>query len=171
MGIHICKTLITDSHMFPMAPNTHKQISKNTYNKLQDSTHTHAHAHTPKLSSISGFKAVPPSSPWLFFWLCLHAGRRSPDTHHWVSSLHINATYSPIKSPICAFLLFLQHQSSYKIQSLCIQAHLKVNHASSRRFFFFPNIRCCVCDCALFSSKCRLTQKPVEAYSMFQDHT
>lgn len=59
------------------------------------SPHTHSCTRTPQLSSISGFRAVPPLSPWLCFWLCLHAGRRSPDTHHWVSSLHINATYSP----------------------------------------------------------------------------
>lgn len=72
---------------------------------------------TPQPSSISGFRAVPPLSPWLCFWLCLHAGRRSPDTHHWVSSLHINATHSPIKSPICASVPLLQLQSSCKIPS------------------------------------------------------
>lgn len=70
--------------------------------------HTLSCTCTPQPSSISGFRAVPPLSPWLCFWLCLHAGRRSPDTHHWVSSLRINATYSPIKSPICASVPLLQ---------------------------------------------------------------
>lgn len=74
------------------------------------SPHTHSCTRTPQLSSISGFRAVPPLSPWLCFWLCLHAGRRSPDTHRWVSSLHINATSSPIKNPICAFIPFPQHR-------------------------------------------------------------
>lgn len=50
-------------------------------------------------------------SPWLCFWLCLHAGRRSPDTHHWGRTLHINATYFPIKKPIVV-LLFLLHSST-----------------------------------------------------------
>ena len=107
--------------------------------------HTLSRTRTPQPSSISGFRAVPPSSPRLCFWLCLHAGRRSPDTHHWVSSLHINATYSPIKSPICASVPLLQLQSSYKIPSslyVC-KWRLGVNHGSSWRifsssiFFFF----------------------------------
>lgn len=80
----------------------------------------HVHTHTPKPSSISGFRAAPPHpppSPPLCFWLCLHAGRRSPDTHRWVSPLHINATYSPIRSPICASLLPPPHPPCFKIKS------------------------------------------------------
>lgn len=29
-GIHNCETLISDSHTFPLTPNTHKQVCKNT---------------------------------------------------------------------------------------------------------------------------------------------
>lgn len=79
----------------------------------------------------------------------------------------------PLRALYVPFSFFFSTSPAIK-SNLCAYKHtwrwitLQVGVFS---FFFFPNIRCFVCDCALFSSKCRLTQKPVEAYSMFQDHT
>lgn len=113
-------------------PNAHKHTWKSARNKSQDSTRTH-----PETVINLRLQSPPPPSPPLCFWLCLHAGRRSPDTHRWVSPLHINATYSPIRSPICAFPPTLP---ALKSNLLCEQAppnrRLKVNHASSGCFFF-----------------------------------
>lgn len=103
-------------HRIRKRTNTHRRV------RVISRRIPHVHTHTPKPSSISGFRAPPrrprPTSPPLCFWLCLHAGRRSPDTHRWVSPLHINAAYSPIRSPICAFLLPPPHPSCFKIKSL-----------------------------------------------------
>lgn len=98
-----------------------------------------------KPSSISAEPGPP--GPRLRFWLRLCASRRSPDTHHWVSLLHINATRSPIKSPACP--------GPPKGESF----HSCVCVCPSGVCVLF-DIRCVVCACALFSATFTLTHRP-----------
>lgn len=86
----------------------------------------------------------------------------------------------PLRALYVPLFLFFSLQSSYKIPSnlYVYKYRLGVNHGLSWRIFLFlffsfrnKTFRCIVCDCAVFSSKCRLTRKPAEAYSVFQDHT
>lgn len=127
------------------AYNAHKLIQNRicVISSWRPHTHVHTHTHTHKLSSISSFRTVPPMSPWLCFWLCLYAGRRSPDTHHWVTSLHINATQSLVKNPISVSVPFpsaapISLPIKLNPESVCraILKRLMVNHRLRHCSFF-----------------------------------
>lgn len=103
------KTLIADLPAFPVnTPHTHKQISKNTYNKLLESTHTRAHAH-PNYHQSQASEPLPPRVHGSVFGsVSMQVGGLlilTTGLAHYTLMQHI----PPIKSPICASVPFLQH--------------------------------------------------------------